>query len=270
MSSPRLPRTDDADLPVVVLLHGWPGLPSDYRLVTPRLRNCRILVPGLRGLGEEFRGPIDVADATADAHAARLLAYLDAQGVRSGAIVAGYDIGSRIAQSALRADPDRFSAAVITPGYPGIGARAADPTAASVFWYQHFHRTDLAIRLIDGQPRQVETYIQWAWDQWRGRHSEDAHPNRDELRDAYARPGAFHASIRWYEANRGYAGTFPPISVPTTMVWPASDPLFPLSWSDEVSTHFTHSTLEILPDCGHFVPVERPDLLARAIQRHIG
>ena len=134
--------------PIVVLLHGWPGLPSDYDAVIARIPDVRHVVPALAGIGAGFDGPMEPGAASADAHARRVLAAMpDAERL----LVVGYDIGSRIAQAMVRAAPERIAGAVLTPGYPGIGSRAAAPELAGRFWYQHFHRSSVAARLVDGR-----------------------------------------------------------------------------------------------------------------------
>ncbi|WP_404312624.1 alpha/beta fold hydrolase [Agrococcus terreus] len=132
--------------PIVVLLHGWPGLPSDYDAVRAQLPGVRVGVPVLAGLRDGFEGSIEPGAASAAAHAERLLAALPDD---APLVVVGYDIGSRIAQAMVRAAPTRIAGAVLTPGYPGIGSRAGADDLAHRFWYQHFHRTPLAARLID-------------------------------------------------------------------------------------------------------------------------
>jgi pimeloyl-ACP methyl ester carboxylesterase len=254
----------------VVLLHGWPGLPSDYDEVVRHLdRSARVIVPDLLGFGSGYLGPVQTADATAEAHAERLLRELDSRGVDRGVVIAGYDIGSRIAQAALRRDPTRFDGAVLTPAYPGIGDRAASPDLAPVFWYQHFHRSPIAAQLIDGDVDAVRQYTGYIWQSWRAHTSAAAPPNRDDVVAAYVRPGAFGASLEWYSANRGYGSDVRSIPQPTTMLWPDSDPLFPLEWADELPNHFDDVRLEIVQDCGHFLPIERPDAVASALRRHL-
>lgn len=252
----------------VVLLHGWPGLPSDYRAVTPLLSGTRVLIPTLAGFGTGYTGPIEVADSTADLYARRLLSELDAEGATSGVTIVGYDIGSRIAQAALRADPDRFTGTVLTPGYPGIGERAGAAEYAERFWYQHFHRTPLAAELIDGDENNVASYLDWVWEQWSGPGAPRRHPHRDDLIVAYSRPGAFHASIQWYTANRGYSGELRPIHTPTTVLWPDADPLFPPAWADRIPEFFSSAVTHSVAGCGHFLPLENPAVLADAILRH--
>ncbi|WP_223878272.1 alpha/beta fold hydrolase [Microbacterium radiodurans] len=263
----RIPLDDS---PVVVLLHGWPGLPSDYDAVVDQLGGIRVIRPDLAGFGTAHRDLASDAEATAEAHAARILAELDRQGIRGNAIIVGYDIGSRIAQAALRAEPTRFAGAVLTPAYPGIGDRAASPALASIFWYQHFHREPVAAALIDDDEDAVRTYLGYIFTSWRGDDAPTEPPHLDEIVAAYARPGAFAASLRWYRANRGYAADAEPIATPTAMLWPGGDPLFPVDWSDNLSQHFADVRHEIVEGCGHVVPVERPDAVVAAIRGHLG
>lgn len=248
----------------VILVHGWPGLPSDYHLVAAELAGATVVIPDLRGFGAAFDGDLPLADATAEAHARRLLDRLGHHDGRT--IIAGYDIGSRIAQAALRIDPSRFDGAVLTPAYPGIGDRAAAPELAPVFWYQHFHREQIAVDLIDGRRPAVESYLDHIWRSWSGPAAPGIHPRRDEVVAAYARPGAFGASIQWYRANRGYAGGQPPIDTPVVMLWPTEDPLFPLDWADRLGEHFTDVELRVVSGSGHFLPLEAPSAFADAVR----
>ncbi|PPF47204.1 alpha/beta hydrolase [Pseudoclavibacter sp. AY1F1] len=250
----------------VILLHGWPGLPSDYDEVRDALLPATTIVPELRGFGTAFDGYLPLGEATAEAHAHRILDTLEDSVVGGRTIIAGYDIGSRIAQAALRLAPSRFDAAVLTPAYPGIGDRATAPSLAPTFWYQHFHREPIAAGLIDGKPGAVATYLDYLWHAWSGATAPQRHPHREELIAAYSRPGAFAASIQWYLANRGYAGDPSPIKTPTVMLWPTEDPLFPTEWADRLDDHFTRATLQFVAGSGHLLPIEAPAALASAIR----
>ncbi|PPF87186.1 alpha/beta hydrolase [Pseudoclavibacter sp. RFBJ3] len=250
----------------VILVHGWPGLPSDYDAVRDALQPATTLVPDLRGFGAAFAGELPLAEATAEAHARRLLDGLADPASGGRTIIAGYDIGSRIAQAALRLDPSRFDGAVLTPAYPGIGDRATAPSLAPTFWYQHFQREPIAAELIDGRPDAVTSYLDYLWRTWSGAAAPQRHPQREELIAAYSRPGAFAASIQWYLANRGYAGELPPIETPTVMLWPTEDPLFPIEWADRLDDHFSRVSLHPVVGSGHLLPIEAPAAFVSAIR----
>jgi pimeloyl-ACP methyl ester carboxylesterase len=86
-----------------------------------------------------------------------------------------------------------------------------------------------------------------------------------ERGDAYARPGAFEASIAWYRArnrDRAVLESAPPNSLvvdqPTTIFWTDRDPVAPRDWADGIGAYFTHMSLQKVSDVGHFLVWERP------------
>ncbi|HEY2637342.1 MAG TPA: alpha/beta fold hydrolase, partial [Solirubrobacteraceae bacterium] len=188
--------------PPVVLLHGWPGARSDHREVAGLLaERADVIVPDLRGFGESFAASQAPPEAyTAPAQAESVLALIDELGL-DRPVVAGYDVGSRVAQAVARARPDAVRALVVSPPLPGIGRRILTPEAQREFWYQHFHRLDLAERLVDGRPSAVRAYLEHFWAHWSGPGWVPPHGLLDELTALYARPGAFTASINWYRGG---------------------------------------------------------------------
>jgi pimeloyl-ACP methyl ester carboxylesterase len=266
--------------PPVVLLHGWPGSRSDFRLVAPLLADVAdVVVPDLRGFGESDKHLVPPDEGyTADAQARSLLGLLDELGL-GPVVLAGYDIGSRIAQAVAGRSPDRVRSLVVTPPMPGAGQRLLGPDVHREFWYQHFHRLDLAARLLDGERDAVRTYLEHFWTHWSGPSFTPADEDLDRLAETYARPGAFTASIGWYRQGpgilaRGLAEQAPSpedrLAVPTQVLWPAHDPLFPPAWADRLGEFFADVTLTPVPDSGHFVPLEAPEEFAAAIRAVLG
>jgi pimeloyl-ACP methyl ester carboxylesterase len=86
--------------PPVVLLYGWPGDRVDCREVMPLLSaSADLVVPDLRGFGGSDKHLEDQARAySADAQARSVAALLTELAVPA-AVTAGYDIGSRVAQT---------------------------------------------------------------------------------------------------------------------------------------------------------------------------
>jgi pimeloyl-ACP methyl ester carboxylesterase len=261
--------------PAVLLLHGWPGDRTDYREVVPLVAaSAEVIVPDLRGFGESDKHEADpAAQYNAVAQARSVAGLIEELGLRRP-VIAGYDVGSRVAQAIARERPDLVSALVIAPPLPGIGERILDPQAQREFWYQSFHNLGLSLELIDGKPDAVRSYLRHFWSHWSGPGYELAGDDLDHLVSVYRAPGAFAASIAWYRAGAGavaasLAERVPEpdqrIAVPTTVLWPSHDPLFPRAWSDRIDGFFAAATLTLLDGVGHFTPLECPDTFARAV-----
>ncbi len=81
---------DVGEGPTIVLVHGDPGRPSDYRYLAAALDGVRVVSPALPGLGET---PLGTCDATTITGRARFLAaFLDAMDLRG--VVAGHSMGA--------------------------------------------------------------------------------------------------------------------------------------------------------------------------------
>ena len=189
-------------------------------------------------------------------------------------VIAGYDIGSRIAQALARERPDLVSALVVSPPLPGIGPRVLGARPQAEFWYQTFHQLALAEVLLDGKPDVVREYLRHFWTHWSGPYFELADEHLAHLVAAYSAPGAFIASIGWYRAGAGavarsIAEQAPApadrTAAPTTVLWPEHDPLFPREWSDRLDEFFSAVDLRFVDGVGHFTPLECPQEFAEAI-----
>jgi pimeloyl-ACP methyl ester carboxylesterase len=257
----------------VLLPHGWPGDRTDYREMVPLLSGTAdVVVPDLRGFGESDKHPADPAGQYSAVAQARSLIALIGELALDRPVVAGYDIGSRIAQVIARERPDLVRALVIAPPLPGIGDRILAPRAQQEFWYQAFHRLELCTELVDGQPDAVRAYLRHFWSHWSGPGHEPAEDHLDHLVSVYRPPGAFAASIAWYRAGAGavaasLAERVPErrIETPATVLWPEHDPLFPREWSDRIGEFFAAAQLTWLDGAGHFSPLEAPRDFAAAV-----
>jgi len=264
----------------VVLLHGWPGDRTDHAALASLLAgDAEVVVPDLRGFGASYKHPAPPAEAySAAAQARSVLGLVDELGL-ADPVLAGYDIGSRIAQAAARAAPERVRALVISPPLPGGGRRVLEPEAQREFWYQPFHNLRLVEELLDGRPEAVRPYLRHFWSHWSGPGFEPDDRRLDHLTEVYAPPGAMTASVAWYRAGSGMvamslAERAPApedrIAVPTTILWPEHDPLFPPAWSDRLGDFFGDVQVRHLAGAGHFTPVEAPGEFAAAIRAALG
>src|ERR1700750_38130 len=258
--------------PAVLLLHGWPGDRTDYRAVVPLVaRSADVIVPDLRGFGESDKHPAEPARQYSAAAQARSIVGLIGELGLGQVVLAGYDIGSRIAQAVARDHPDLVRALVIAPPLPGIGPRILSPQAQREFWYQAFHNLGLSAELIDGRPDAVRAYLRHFWSHWSGPAYEPDDEHLDHLVSVYGPPGAFAASIAWYRAGAGSVAASLAeqvgghrMATPTAGLWPEDDPLCPREWSDRIHEFFADSRLAWLDGVGHFSPAEAPDEFAAA------
>lgn len=263
--------------PAVVLLHGWPGDRSDHDAVAARLAGTHdVLVPDLRGFGESDKHHLDPAEFYDAAGQARSVAGLADELGMGDLVVAGYDVGSRVAQRLGRDRPDLVRAIVVTPPAPGVGQRILAPGPMREFWYQAFHQLELAEELVDGSTAAARAYLRHFWSHWSGPGFTPDDARLDHLASVYGPKGAFVASIGWYRAGAGMVANAlaeqapdlaDRLAVPTTFLWPEHDPLFPREWSDRLGEFFTDAVVEPVDGVGHFVPVEAPELFAGAVAR---
>jgi pimeloyl-ACP methyl ester carboxylesterase len=262
--------------PPVLLLHGWPGDRTDFRALVPLLTDeADVVVPDLRGFGQSDKQAVDAREGYSAAAQARSVVGLIEELGLDPVVIAGYDVGSRIAQTIARSTPQRARALVIAPPLPGVGDRVLSADPRREFWYQAFHQLELAERLVDGDPDAVRAYLRHFWSHWSGPAFELDDSDLDRLVDRYAEPGAFTASIGWYRAGSGIvasslAETAPApadrIAQPTRVLWPDLDPLFPREWSDRLDAFFADVIFTSMPEAGHFSPLEAPRAFAAAIR----
>jgi pimeloyl-ACP methyl ester carboxylesterase len=259
-------RVGSTDRTAVVLLHGWPGNRRDYRLVAAQLADAAdVLIPDLRGFGESDKHPLEPRQFySADAQARSVAGLIDELGL-DRVVLGGYDIGSRIAQALARQVPERIIGLVLSPPLPGIGDRIFGEQAQREFWYQAFHQLGLADHLIDGKPSAVRAYLRHFWNHWSGPSFQLPDAELDRLVADYEVPGAFIASIAWYRAGAATVAhsiaerTPRPderVAVPTQVLWPHNDPVFPPEWADRLEEYFSDVTVHFCTGAGHFTPLE--------------
>ncbi|HEV7467705.1 MAG TPA: alpha/beta hydrolase [Candidatus Dormibacteraeota bacterium] len=263
----------------VVLLHGWPGLWYDHRRVIPTLgAEVDVVAPDLRGFGAS--GAPDLPPETGygrEAQARVVLDLMDALEI-DRAVLAGYDVGSAVAQTVARLAPGRVRGLVLgAPLHPGSGARALLPVHQREFWYQDFHRLPLAVELVGRDRVSVEAYLGHFYRHWTGRHETVRPAELAAVVDVYAVPGALDASLNWYRSGAGTLETArraaaepapapPPLPHPTEVLWGERDPLFPPDWAEGLERTLADHRLRVLPGVGHFIPFEAPDALVQAVR----
>ena len=251
----------------VVLVHGWPQHWWMWRHVVPLLApHARLVMIDLRGFGwsDAPPGAYDKQTLADD-----LLAVLDALGLDRVCLMA-HDWGAWSGFLACLAAPERF-AAFLALGSPRPGGRPSARQLREVwrFGYQ------LAIAApILGQRRVADQRFvarvimagavqRQAW-------------TPDDLRmfsAVLAEPARARASVRLYrtflarEVARSPRGR---LRVPTRIVLGDRDPAIPTVLLDGAQENAEDVSIEIVPECGHFVPEEHPELVAQRARERFG
>jgi pimeloyl-ACP methyl ester carboxylesterase len=241
--------------PAVLLLHGFPHTWRLWEHVVPRLaRDHRVIAPDLRGLGATGR-PGEGYDAGTLADDAAAL--LDALGEPSAA-VAGIDFGAAPAFLLAMRRPERVRRLVLMEAVLGALPGAEGFTAP---WWFGFHAVPgLAETVVAGNEAE---YIGWFLDS--GTRADGVPTDvRAEFLKAYTGSDALRAAFAHYralpETGRQIlaAAQGARLRVPTLAIGahPVGDALErqlrPIA--DDLSGH-------VIPDCGHLVPLDRPDAL---------
>ena len=254
----------------LLLLHGWPEFWLTWEPVMTRLSDrFTLYAPDLRGFGDSDKpaGPHGP-----DAHAADMLALMDALGLTRCGIV-GHDVGGGLMQPLARAAAERIAGLLFFDFlYPGIGPRMAEPDRLNNIWYQSFNQLEIAPQLVGASRESCRAYIGYFLKHWshRKRAFDDV---LEAFVDNFQKPGNLAGGFAYYRAAhaarirmlKGEAPRLPPISVPTCVRWAEHDPLFPYAWTDRLVETFTNLDLAMFGDVGHFAHREDPDRAASEI-----
>ena len=254
--------------PPVLLLHGWPEHWYSWRHVIPRLADAhRLVIPDHRGFGwseapgRGYHPEVFAADA---------LALLDELRIERVDVL-GHDWGGMAAQMLALRHPERVRRLVVCNA-PQPWARLSWSlvTGAWRAWYVLL----LAAPGLGPWLIAQERFLAWLLSLGRR-----AVPSRAEVGDYAERlrePARAQASSKLYRAYlslavnavfRRHYDRFR-LSVPTRVLFGREDAYIPLEYLEGLEAHGDDIEVELIPDCGHWTPEERPDLVADRARAH--
>jgi len=257
----------------VVLLHGWPQTWFEWRHVMARLApGFQTIAPDLRGLGDTTR-PLGEYDSRAIAGD---VAELVTQhlGIPRFHLV-GHDWGGPTAFALAAAHPARVrSLTMIDVTVPGIGP---DMSQGGRRWHHAFHMTpDLPEVLVAGRERE---YLSWFYREFSYRPDAIGEEDIAEYLRTYTQPGALRAGFAYYRNipanaayNRslresGFRLTMPVLAIGGGRPEARGRGEEPEQSLREIADDVTG---RVIPDCGHFVPEEQPEILTGLLLEHFG
>ena len=253
--------------PPVLLVHGWPQHWWAWRRVVPLLApHARLVMVDLRGFGwsDAPPGPYDKQTLADD-----LLAVLDALGLERVRLVA-HDWGAWSGFLACLAAPERFEA-FLALGAPRPGGRPSVRQLREVwrFAYQVVIAAPLLGRRLVADASFIERTLYAGSVNREAITAHDVHAFAAVL----AEPARARASVRLYRTFLAREVARTPrghLRVPTRIVVGRDDPAIPAVLLEDALDDADDVGVELVADCGHFVPEERPELVAERARALFG
>jgi 3-oxoadipate enol-lactonase len=244
----RLHYEHDGQGTDLVLIHGLGGSLQDWDPFIPGLsRSHRVLRCDVRGFGQ--------SDKPAGPYTPRLFAQDLAGLVRalgiSKAHVAGISMGGVIAQRFTLDYPEMVSSLTLisTSSEVGEAAQKAWEKTATVIEQRgfssnsEFARRIFAPSFVKNSPQAVQTMVE---------------------RTATNDPRAYAAAARAI-GSYNWTAELGRIRAPTLILQGREDALTPPGGSIKLSRGIPHSRLLMIPDCGHVVPLEKPQFFQQTL-----
>jgi pimeloyl-ACP methyl ester carboxylesterase len=261
--------------PVVLLLHGFPDHPRTFRHQLPALAAAgfRAVAPYMRGYGPggpPADGRYDVAALAEDAVA--LLDALDAP----EACVFGHDWGAMAAYfTALAAGGRvrRLATAAVPYGPSFMRALADDYVQQKRSWYMVFFQHAFAEKAVAANDF---AFLERLWRDWSPGYTLPAE-EMAALKDTFRRPGVLQSALGYYRATMAPVFDDPaaaealsaismPIDVPAMVVHGADDGCIGVDLLAGMADYFPRGLrTEIVPNAGHFVHQEQPEVVNRLL-----
>jgi pimeloyl-ACP methyl ester carboxylesterase len=230
----------------LLFVHGWQGASSSWDLVRDALApHHRTIAIDLRGIGgsNAAPGPYSVDKFASDL--SDVLAYLDLDPL----VVIGHSMGAAVAQRFAIDRPEAVEGLVLVAPVPASGV-AFPPRLEAMF------------RATAGNPENANA--------WLGKLTFREPPREvvASLRAAAAAVPA-HVALESFDSwtRLAFEDEARTIATPTLVIAPAEDrPMTPEFTRERVARVIEGSRLEIVPESGHYVPVEQPLRLAALIE----
>ncbi|MGC1851808.1 MAG: alpha/beta hydrolase [Solirubrobacterales bacterium] len=250
---------------VVLCLHGWPQHWYEWRHLLPALSDRhRVLALDLRGFGwsEAPRRGYEKENLADD-----VLAVLDALGIERVKLV-GHDWGGWIGFLLCLKAPQRFerylALNILHPWLGGV--RSLLPYSwrftyqlvimTPVIGYQLHRRRSIAPRTFFSAAT-----VRDVWDEETLRIFTDNLAEPARARAAVQMYRVFQLREIWPILRGRYANTR--MTVPTRLVFGTGDPVLRPELLAGYERHADEMIVELVPDCGHFIADERPDVVEK-------
>jgi haloacetate dehalogenase len=276
----RVPRTDRAGRPALLLLHGFPQSHVLWNRMAQHLQNRFYLVmPDLRGYGdsEKPEGLHDHSNYSKRTVAQDMVAVMDALGIDQF-YLCGHDRGGRVAHRLAVDHPKRVAGLCVIDIAPTLDMYAATDFAYACAYYHWFHLIQpkpLPETMIGGAPL---AYLHAKLGGWGSAGMGYIEPRAlAEYERCFTLPGTIHAMCEDYRASAGIdldhdrasralPGDQGKIACDTLVIWGERGVVHrmfqpvPL-WQAQCAGTVSGKSLP----AGHFIPEELPEDTAQCL-----
>jgi pimeloyl-ACP methyl ester carboxylesterase len=225
------------DTPKVLALHGWGRRGRDFATLFDGLSG---IAPDLPGFGAS---PVPAEAIGADSYADIVAGILDL--FDGPPVVVGHSFGGRVAVCLAAKHPDRVGPLVLT-GVPLIRLETKRGPSAGFRLVRWLNR----VGMLSDQRLEKEK---------RKRGSSDYRAATGVMRDILVKV-----------VNESYESQLAQVTSPVRLLWGADDNEVPVAVAEAARPLIGEVSLDVLPGVGHFVPVEAPAALRRAIEEALG
>ncbi len=258
----RLHYAEIGSGPLVVLLHGFPECWYEWHMIMPSLgARFHVVAPDMRGYNLSDK-PSGVRAYSTRAIADDIAALIRSFG-EEGALVVGHDWGGVIAWGLAMSYPEMVRKLVIVNApHPDTMARELrTPEQFSRSLYALFFQLPLlpeaTTRLMLRQGLRATAYVPGAFPDYA----------LDVYENGISKPGAATAMLNYYRATARTALHIlttrrESIHQPTMVIWGLKDVALSPRLLDGLEEYVPDLRVERIEDCGHWVPEEKPRLVA--------
>ena len=262
-----MPKTKANDIEIYYEIHGSGkslvlisgiGYPlwQWYKMVPYLAKHFQVITFDNRGVGQSDKpaGPY-----TAQMLAADTAGLLDTLDIESAAIL-GHSMGGFIAQAMALDYPEKVSELILcatnfggpnhVPVTPEAFAVLSDTTSDPLTRFTNGLKVSTAPGWADAHPDIVKEWVEWRV----------ANPM-----DVTAYQAQLAIGLALVSVEAAFENNLPQISVPTLIVFGAHDKVVPPANADLLAKQLKGSQTRILPDAGHFFPIEVPEAASQLV-----
>jgi pimeloyl-ACP methyl ester carboxylesterase len=272
----------DPASPAIVLLHGFPESHRTWRHQIADLAHDHfVLAPDQRGFARSSK-PEGVENYSPDKPVADLIAMADHFRIDKFTLV-GHDWGGAIAWMAALNHPDRVARLMIV--------NAPHPFVFQKTLFDDMAQREASQYITAFRNPEFEKYIDSIglsqfFDGSFMRHTDFAKvaDEKPVYLDQWGQPGAMTAMLNWYRASAVDVpamdatperpafldGPFPPIRMPTLVIWGLGDKALLPSQLEGLDALVPDLKITRLEGVGHFAPWEAPDKVTGAMRDWLG